>query len=74
MMDLLSFDRRMALVRLSRVALAVGGLVIGGTFTFLLGESLGMTHPRLDTLPGMPWYLVLVFSALAAVGNAALPR
>ncbi|WP_147513380.1 threonine/serine exporter family protein [Actinomyces polynesiensis] len=69
-MDLLSFDRRMALVRLSRVALAVGGLVIGGAFTFLLGESLGMAHPRLDTLPGMPWYLVLVFSALAAVGNA----
>jgi Uncharacterized conserved protein len=69
-MDVLSLDRRMALVRLSRVALAVAGLVIGGAFTFLLGESLGMDHPRLDTLPGMPWYLVLLFSALAAVGNA----
>lgn len=59
-----------ALLRVASVAVAALGITIGGAFTFLLGELLGMEHPSLDTLPALPWYLILVFSALGAVANA----
>lgn len=68
--DAIEADHLSALTRVASVAVAGLGIVIGGAFTFGLGEMLGMAHPRLDELPSLPWYLVLVFSALGAIGNA----
>lgn len=59
-----------SLTRIASIGVAAGGIVIGGELTFKLGDMLGMEHPTLDALPGLPWYLVLVFSALGAVANA----
>jgi len=68
--DAIESDHLSAMTRVASVAVAAGGIAIGGGFTFALGELLGMAHPRLDALPTLPWYLVLVFSALGAVANA----
>lgn len=68
--DALDADFMSAVSRLGSVAMAAVGIAIGGAVTFGLGEVLGMDHPRLDSLPEFPWYLVLVFSALGAIGNA----
>lgn len=68
--DAIEADHLSAMTRVASVAIAAGGIAIGGGFTFALGEVLGMAHPRLDVLPTLPWYLVLVFSALGAVANA----
>ncbi|MEU6860185.1 threonine/serine exporter family protein [Glycomyces sp. NPDC046736] len=56
--------------RIASVTVAAAGIFVGGAFTFALGEMLGMEHPKLDALPSLPWYLVLVFSALGAIANA----
>lgn len=63
-------DHLSAITRVASVGVAGIGIFIGGALTFELGEILGMEHPRLDGLPSMPWFLVLVFSALGAIGNA----
>jgi len=68
--DAIESDYLSSMTRVASVAVAAGGIVIGGGFTFALGEMLGMAHPRLDALPSLPWYLVLVFSALGAMANA----
>lgn len=68
--DAIEADYLSALARIAGVAVAAGGIAIGGSLTFRLGEILGMEHPKLDALPGLPWYFVLVFSALGAVANA----
>lgn len=59
-----------ALVQLGLVSPVAAAAAIAVAFTFMLGEVLGMEHPRLDTLPSLPWYLVIVFSALGAIANA----
>lgn len=68
--DAIEADYLSSLTRLGSVAVASAGIFIGGAFTFTLGEVLGMAHPKLDALPSMPWYLVLVFSSLGALANA----
>ncbi|AXE38847.1 threonine/serine exporter family protein [Acidipropionibacterium virtanenii] len=68
--DAINADYLSANSRIASVAVAALGIVIAGAFTFMLGEVLGMEHPRLDTLPSLPWYLVIVFSALGAIANA----
>ena len=68
--DAIEADFLSALTRVASVGMAALGIFIGGAVTFTLGELLGMEHPRLDSLPSFPWYLVLVFSALGAVANA----
>lgn len=68
--DAIEADFLSAVTRLAGVATAAVGIVIGGALTFGLGEALGMAHPRLEELPTFPWYLILVFSALGAIGNA----
>lgn len=68
--DAIEADFLSALTRVASVATAAVGIFVGGAATFALGELLGMDHPRLDSLPSFPWYLVLVFSALGAVANA----
>lgn len=68
--DAIDGDHLSAGTRVANVAVAAVGIVIGGTLTFALGEALGMEHPRLDALPTMPWYLILVFSALGAIANS----
>ncbi|QZY51963.1 threonine/serine exporter family protein [Leucobacter tenebrionis] len=68
--DAVEADYISALSRVASVGMAALGIFIGGAFTFTLGEALGMEHPRLDSLPSLPWYLVLVFSALGAIANA----
>ncbi|MFT4289296.1 threonine/serine exporter family protein [Nocardioides sp.] len=68
--DAIEADFLSCLSRVGGVAVAGIGIFIGGAFTFWLGEQLSMAHPRLDELPSLPWYLVLVFSGLGAVANA----
>lgn len=68
--DAIDGDHLSAATRVASAAVAAFGIVIGGTLTFALGEALGMEHPRIEALPAMPWYLVLVFSALGAVANS----
>ncbi len=67
--DAIASDFLSALSRVASVGIAALGIFVGGAFTFALGEVLGMEHPRLDALPSLPWYLVLVFSALGAIAN-----
>lgn len=68
--DAINADYVSATTRVASVLVAVMGLVIAGAFTFWLGEVLHMEHPRIDELPSLPWFLVLVFSALGAIANA----
>lgn len=68
--DAIEADYLSALTRIASVAVSAGGVFIGGTLTFALGELLGMDHPSLSELPSLPWYLGLVFAALGAIGNA----
>lgn len=68
--DAIEADYLSSMTRLASIAVAAAGIFVGGAFTFALGEVLGMAHPLLDSLPSLPWYLVLVFSALGAIANA----
>lgn len=68
--DAIETDFLSAVARVAGVAVAALGIFIGAAFTFTLGEVLGMEHPSLDALPSLPWYLVLIFSALGALANA----
>ncbi|WP_285728193.1 threonine/serine exporter family protein [Psychromicrobium xiongbiense] len=68
--DAIDADYLSSLTRIASVVVAAGGIGIGGALTFTLGQVLGMAHPKLDALPSLPWYLVLVFSALGAAANA----
>ena len=70
MNDVIDSDYLTAVTRTGSVLVTGLGITIGGAFTFELGELLHMEHPLLDELPGLPWYLALVFSALGAIGNA----
>lgn len=68
--EAISGNHLSAISRVANVAVAGVGIFVGGALTFELGEILGMAHPKLDALPSMPWFLILVFSALGAVANA----
>ncbi|WP_297007125.1 threonine/serine exporter family protein [uncultured Corynebacterium sp.] len=70
MNDIIESDYLSAVTRAGSVAVTGLGITVGGALTFTLGEILHMEHPLLEELPGLPWYLALVFSALGAVGNA----
>lgn len=68
--DAIEGDHLSSMTRVASIGVAGVGIFIGGALTFGLGEAWGMAHPSLDSLPHLPWYLVLVFSALGAVANA----
>jgi uncharacterized membrane protein YjjP (DUF1212 family) len=68
--DAIEADYVSATTRVASVLVAGVGLVVAGAFTFWLGEVLHMEHPRIDELPTLPWFLVLIFSALGAIANA----
>lgn len=70
MNDIIESDYLSAVTRSGSVVVTGLGITVGGALTFTLGELLHMEHPLLAELPGLPWYLALVFSALGAVGNA----
>ncbi|ALJ20059.1 threonine/serine exporter family protein [Microbacterium sp. No. 7] len=68
--DAIDADYLSAMSRAGSLAVTAVGIALGGVVTFALGELFHMEHPRIDDLPSMPWYLVLVFSGLGALSNA----
>ena len=70
MNDVIDSDYLTAVTRAGSVAVTGLGITVGAALTFELGELLNMEHPLLDELPGLPWYLALVFSAIGAIGKA----
>lgn len=70
MTDVIDSDYLSAVSRAGTVAVTAFGISISAVYIFALGELLGMDHPLVRDVPGLPWYLALVFSALGAIANA----
>lgn len=68
--DAIDGDYLSSLTRIAGLGVTAIGIVIGGAFTFALGELLDLAHPKLDDLPSLPLYLILIFSGLGAIANA----
>ncbi|WP_291477831.1 threonine/serine exporter family protein [Corynebacterium sp.] len=70
MSDVIDGDYLSAVTRAGSVVVTAFGITISGIYVFALGEVLDMDHPLIGEVPGLPWYLALVFSALGALANA----
>lgn len=70
MTDVIDGDYLSAVTRAGSVVVTAFGLAISGVYVFTLGEVLDMDHPLISDVPGLPWYLALVFSGLGALANA----
>lgn len=70
MSDVIDGDYLSAVTRAGSVVVTAFGISISGVYVFALGEMLDMDHPLISEVPGLPWYLALVFSALGALANA----